>query len=162
MQFTAQVAAAVSFHVATKERPAGVFSAGDQFLAVELGARFQCTAPYRIVNIGCRLHGPSLCSYSSVNQSNGPKLTISIETGIGPAGLVSIAQAAKRIGVDRSWAFRVHRSGLLKTTYGARPVLISAAELAALRKRQRPRPRRAVSAATVAERNRGSRRQTAK
>ena len=44
MQFTAQVAATVSFHVATKEGPAGVFSVGDLFgtsLAVELGGRFQ-------------------------------------------------------------------------------------------------------------------------
>lgn len=53
-----------------------------------------------------------------------------------------MAEAANLIGVDRSWAFRMYRSGLLKTAHGARPVLISAAELAALRKRDRPRPRR--------------------
>jgi hypothetical protein len=43
-----------------------------------------------------------------------------------------IARAAREIGVDRSWAFKVQREGLLKSAQGSRPVLISPQELAAL------------------------------
>lgn len=100
----------------------------------------------RTTDVLLHFQGRLTNSYSSVDLSNGPRLSISVEIPGRPADLVPIAEAAKRIGVDRSWAFRVYKSGLLKTAHGARPVLISAAELASQRKRDRRRPRRTQSA----------------
>ena len=50
---------------------------------------------------------------------------------IGRQAPVLLLSRGRRSGSELTarWAFRVHRSGLLQTTHGTRPVLISAAEL---------------------------------
>jgi hypothetical protein len=70
-------------------------------------------------------------------------VAISLEILTSPSNLVPIAQAARSIGAGRSWAFAVHRRGLLKTAQGSRPVLVSVEELRTLDAQERRRPRRA-------------------
>jgi len=46
--------------------------------------------------------------------------------------------------MDRSWAFKQRRKGLLTTATGSHPILVSIDELARLREHCRRRPHRAV------------------
>ena len=90
---------------------------------------------------------PSVMAYSSVHLTNrsrpaSPEIPVFVEFPSAPAGLVPISEAARKIGVERSWAFRQHQKGLLTSATGARPILVSPQELARLRKRDQRRPRR--------------------
>jgi excisionase family DNA binding protein len=83
---------------------------------------------------GCRKPRQSSVEvgYSSVHLSNGPKLSISVELPRPPAGFVPMAEAARALGVNRSTVYRLYEDGRLTVQLGARGLLVSKTEVAAL------------------------------